>query len=192
MFSQVVSTLLRLTEEHADRWLEIGASHDVPIYGFERVIDPPPLDVNAHRLLDAFGKGLLTVADVWRDALAPETFGAVSRLAEDARDAAEAAGRADTPTTAEDSGFHFPDETWARVIYDMAVANHARVASVDKLVASLIPLYFGRVASLIVETKDLTTDQAEAFVERQARAFELAKPYLMSRWSDVSASVSVA
>src|SRR6187399_18072 len=81
MFSQVVSTLFRLTEEHAERWLETRSSHDVPIYGFERIIQPPPLDVNAHRLLDAFGKGLLTVADVWRDALAPETFGAVSRLA---------------------------------------------------------------------------------------------------------------
>ena len=45
-----------------------------------------------------------------------------------------------------------------------------------------MPLYFGRVASLIIETRELTTDQAEAFVERQARAFELAKPYLVERW----------
>ena len=43
MFSQVVSTLLRLTARHAERWLSIEGSHDVPIYGFERVIDPPPL-----------------------------------------------------------------------------------------------------------------------------------------------------
>jgi hypothetical protein len=41
------------------------------------------------------------------------------------------------------------------------------------------------VASLIIETRDLTTDQAEQFVERQARAFELAKPYLVGRWSGV-------
>jgi hypothetical protein len=30
----------------------------------------------------------------------------------------------------------------------------------------------------------LTTDQAEPFVERQARAFELGKPYLVARWTD--------
>ncbi len=147
MFSQVVSTLLRLTERHADRWLEVGASHDIPIYGFERIIDPPPLEVNARRLLDEFGKGALTVGDMWETALASETLAAVKRLADEAAAAAEAAGRADTPTTAEDSGFNFPDETWARVVYDMAVAHHAGAASIDKLVASLIPLYFGRVAS---------------------------------------------
>ena len=191
MFSQVVSTLLRLTQEHADRWLEVGASHDVPIYGFERIIDPPPLDVNAHRLLDAFGKGSLTVGEVWEAALAPDTYEVISRLSAEATAAADAAGRADTPTTAEDSGFNFPDEAWARVIYDMAVAHHAGIASVDKLVASLIPLYFGRVASLIVETKDLTTDQVEAFVERQARAFELNKSYLKTRWAAVGETATV-
>jgi hypothetical protein len=186
MFSQVVSTLLRLTEAHADRWLEVSATHDIPVYGFERIIDPPPLEVNVTRLLDEFAKGLLTAGDSWRTSLAPGTLTAVERLATEAGKAAEAAGRADKPTPAEDSGFHFPDETWARLIYDTAVAYHQRLVPIDKLVASLIPVYFGRVASLIVETKDLTTDQAEAFVERQARAYELAKPYLVERWSRVA------
>ncbi|MEO6349385.1 MAG: hypothetical protein ABIP53_01925, partial [Candidatus Limnocylindrales bacterium] len=66
---------------------------------------------------------------------------------------------------------------------DFAVAHHARIAPLHDLVASLVPLYFGRVASLIVETSDLTTDEAEAFVERQADAFEASKSYLMARWS---------
>ena len=42
MFSQVVATMLRLTARHAERWLSVQGSHDVPAYGFERVIDPPP------------------------------------------------------------------------------------------------------------------------------------------------------
>jgi glucosylglycerate synthase len=185
MFSQVVSTLLRLTEVHAERWLEVTATHDVPVYGFERIIDPPPLTVNTRRLLDEFAKGALTVGDIWKAALAPENLAVVLRLAQDAARAAEAADRADKPAPAESSDFNFPDETWARVMYDMALAHHARVEPLDKLIASLIPLYFGRVASLIVETRDLTTDQAEQFVERQARAFELAKPYLVERWAGV-------
>ena len=109
----------------------------------------------------------------------------MERLATEAGQAAEAAGRADKPTPAEESGFHFPDETWARVIYDTAWPTTSDSVPIDKLVASLIPVYFGRVASLIVETRDLTTDQAEAFVERQARAFELAKPYFVERWREV-------
>jgi hypothetical protein len=56
----------------------------------------------------------------------------------------------------------------------------------DRLVAALIPLYFARVASLIFETNELSTDQAEAFVERQARVFELTKPYLRERWASAA------
>ena len=52
MFSQVVGTLLRLTDLHAQSWLHVQASHDVPTYGFERYADPPPLDIDVARLLD--------------------------------------------------------------------------------------------------------------------------------------------
>jgi hypothetical protein len=182
MFSQVVSTILRLTERHAERWLEVEDTHEIPVYGFERIIDPPPLTVDTRRLLEEFAKGRVTVGEEWQAALAPEQYAAVMRLAREAADAVEAATRADTPTTVEDSRFGFPDETWARLIYDACLAARGRVLPMERLIASLIPLYFGRVAGLIIETRELTTDQAEAFVERQARAFELAKPYLVDRW----------
>jgi hypothetical protein len=182
MFSQVVSTILRLTERHAQHWLPIEASHDVPIYGFERVIDPPPLDVNTQRLLEQFAGGRLTMADIWAKSLSPEVNVQVTRLAEEAQAAVEGAVRADRPKPVEESGFGFPDETWARLIYDVCLSARAGAVPIDKMVAALIPLYFGRVASLVIETRDLTTDQAEAFVERQARAFELAKPQFVQRW----------
>ena len=46
------------------------------------------------------------------------------------------------------------------------------------------PIYFGRVASFIIENRSVTTDQAEERVERQAREFELLKPYLVGRWKE--------
>ncbi|HWH23529.1 MAG TPA: glycosyl transferase family 2 [Candidatus Limnocylindria bacterium] len=183
MFSQVVSTLLRLTEAHAERWLGVPASHDVPAYGFERIIDPPPLNVDVGRLMEEFAKGRLTVGDEWAAGLAPENAEVIGRLSAEAGQAVDAATRADAPAEVEQSGFHLPDETWARVIYDVALAHHHDRLPVDRLIASLVPIYFGRVASLIIETRELTTDQAEAFVERQARAFELSKPYLVERWN---------
>ena len=188
MFSQVVSTILRLTERHAARWLDVKGSHDIPVYGFERIIDPPPLEVNTQRLLEEFAKGRLTVRDTWASVLAPEQLAAVDHLAEEASEAVEMASRADTPATVEDSRFSFPDETWTRIIYDCALAARRKLQPMDRMVASLIPLYFGRVASLIIETRELTTDQAEAFVERQARAFELGKPYLVERWRALEAA----
>src|SRR5262245_54437884 len=51
MFRQVVGTILRLAVANHDRWADIHGSHDVPAYGFERYADPPPLEVDALRLL---------------------------------------------------------------------------------------------------------------------------------------------
>ncbi len=161
-------------------------SHDVPAYGFERIIEPPPLQVDSARLLEEFAKGRLTVGEEWQATLAPASLETVIALSEEAGQVLEEALRADTPTTIDEAAFNMPDETWARVVFDMAVAHHARVLPLERLVAALVPLYFGRVASLIFETRALTTDQAEAFVERQARAFELAKPYFIERWNQVA------
>jgi hypothetical protein len=107
-------------------------------------------------------------------------------LSEEAATLADRAMRSDTPRPDGDPAFHMPDEVWVRVMYDVLVSAHARAVEVDRLVASLIPLYFGRVASLIFETRQLTTDQAEAFIERQARAFELLKPYLVEKWGEAT------
>jgi hypothetical protein len=52
----------------------------------------------------------------------------------------------------------------------------------DRLIAALVPIYFARVASLVIEARDMTTQQAETLVERQARAFEQAKPSFAERW----------
>ena len=58
MFRQVVGTILRLAATHPEHWLAIHGSHDIPAYGFERIIDPPPLEVNTLRLLTEFHAGL--------------------------------------------------------------------------------------------------------------------------------------
>ena len=187
MFSQVLSTILRLTERHADRWLQVRGSHDVPAYGFERIVEPPPLQIDFLRLLEEFHRGRLAQGEQWDRMLAPQTAEMVCDLATDAGAAADRAARADTPRHPLEPGdFAFPDEAWARVVYDVCVAARRRVLPLDRLVAALVPLYFGRVAGLLLEVRDLNGEQAEAVVERQARAFELAKSYLVSRWQEVA------
>lgn len=183
MFSQVLGTILRLTERHADRWLQVRGSHDVPAYGFERILEPPPLEVDVVRLLDEFGRGRVAQGDAWDTMLAPETAELVCDLSADAARAAETGSRADVPRDLRAGAFVFPDEAWARVVYDVCVAAHRTILGVDRLVAALVPLYFGRVAGLLLEVRDMSGEQAEAIVERQARAYELAKPYLVARWT---------
>ena len=78
--------------------------------------------------------------------------------------------------------FAFADDVWARVMYDLIVVARDEPDRVDAFVASLVPIYFGRVASFVIENRDLTTERAEEHIERQAREFERLKPYLLDRW----------
>ena len=215
MFRQVVATILRLAARSPERWLEIKGSHDVPAYGFERIVDPPPLEVNTLRLVSEFNLGSVGMADTWAEMLAPATLATVLELAAEAGQRFDDASRrlgvhgGDTgagggsgsstgPTTHEMAdalaGFHFPDNVWARVIYDLVVtagrleratgeAAAKTATTLERYVAGLVPIYFGRVASFVVENRDITTDEAEERVERQAREFELLKPYLVEHWN---------
>ncbi len=199
MFRQVVGTILRLANQNAATWLPIRGSHTVPAYGFERIIDPPPLEVNTLRLLSEFHAGSLTMADVWRTMLSAESADTVLDLAEEAGRLGDAAraklgiGGDVASTTASTlemaeavSSFHFPDDVWARVVYDLVVAARDVDQPLERLVAALVPIYFGRVGSFVIENRHVTTDQAEERVERQAREFELLKPYLVQRWNAVA------
>jgi glucosylglycerate synthase len=200
MFRQVVGTILRLALRHADQWLTIRGSHDIPAYGFERIIEPPPLEVNTLRLLTEFHQGSLTLDDRWRQMFAPanvETLlvlaGEAGRLADSTRARLGLGGDASstTATTAELAdalaAFHFPDDLWARLIYDLVVGARTGKVGIEQAVAALVPVYFGRVGSFVIENRHMTTDQAEERVERQAREFELLKPYLLERWHAVDA-----
>jgi len=195
MFRQVVGTILRLAQKYADHWLTIKGSHDVPAYGFERIIDPPPLEVNTLRLLSEFHAGSLTLAHLWASMLAPATLEAVMELAVEAGQLGDVARAklglggdvaSTTATTLEMAdavnAFHFPDDLWTRVIYDLVVTARNPEHPLETLVAALVPIYFGRVGSFVIENRRVTTDEAEERVERQARAFELLKPYLIDRW----------
>jgi glucosylglycerate synthase len=195
MFRQVVGTILRLAQKYSSQWLSTRGSHDVPAYGFERIIDPPPLEVNTLRLLSEFHAGSLTLGDTWRSMLAPATAETVMELAAEAGRLGDAARAklgiggdvASTSATTLEmaeavSAFHFPDDVWARIVYDLVIAARDPRPSLESLVAALVPIYFGRVASFVIENRNVTTAQAEDRVERQAREFELLKPYLVERW----------
>jgi glycosyltransferase involved in cell wall biosynthesis len=205
MFRQVVGTILRLAVEYADDWLPIRGSHSVPAYGFGRIIDPPPLEVNTLRLLSEFHAGSLTLAEMWRSMLSPDSVDAVLELAEEAGRLGDAARAklgiggdvASTSATTLEmaeaaSAFHFPDDLWARVIYDLVLTARHPPHPLESLVAALVPIYFGRVGSFVIENRHITTEQAEERVERQAREFELLKPYLVQRWTAATSATDGA
>ncbi|MGD8513637.1 MAG: glycosyltransferase, partial [Deltaproteobacteria bacterium] len=57
------------------------------------------------------------------------------------------------------------------------------------LVNLVTPLYLGRVASFINQTKKMDSIQAEAVVEQQAQVFEDYKDYLIQIWEQANDQV---
>jgi len=75
-------------------------------------------------------------------------------------------------------------------VYDFAYSYLRWSRDRYKLVETMTPIYYGRVASFIMETADLTTDEAGEVVERQAEVFEREKAYLLERLGNWEMAVS--
>jgi hypothetical protein len=81
-----------------------------------------------------------------------------------------------------EADFRFPDDLWARTVYDFALGYRLRSLGRDHLLGALAPIYLAWLASFANETQRATAEEAEARLEKICLAFESQKPYLISRW----------
>jgi hypothetical protein len=165
MVAQSLGAVFTVMDRHGDLWLETRGSEPVPGY---RDLPPAlidPIDVDVEHMIEAFRLGLRDLTAIWEHIMAAETLGDVLAL-----DVAEAAH------------FRFPDDLWARVVYDFALGHHYRVVHREHLLRSLVPLYLGRTAAFVIATRDRDAAATEAHVEAVGTAFERQKPYLVERW----------
>ena len=127
MFSQVVGTLLRLTDApRRELARRPGLARHPRLRLRARTRDPPPLEVDVARLLDEFARGPTSVGEAWRQRCSRrDAARQVERAGRRGRSASwMRVSRADAPTRIEDATLRFPDEVWARVVGDVAVAAH--------------------------------------------------------------------
>ena len=125
-----------------------------------------PISVNVERMIRNFKLGVKDLMEIWRKALLPETarwLESIGRLSDEA--------------------FSFPQDLWVRIIYDFAVAYHKGSIHRDHLLKSMIPLYLGRVASLVKENIDVSASEVEEKIESLCKVFEEMKPYLIESWA---------
>ena len=83
-----------------------------------------------------------------------------------------------------DDEFHIPEELWARIVYDFAVAYNFSGENPGLVVGCLTPLYYGRTASFVKEVEDMSDVMVESLIEGQARLYEDNKKYLIKRWDE--------
>ncbi len=116
-------------------------------------------------MIEGFRLGLRDLTPIWEHILAPETLGDVLTLA-----------------VSDVARFRFPDDLWARVVYDFALGHHYAVVHRDHLLRSLVPLYLGRTAAFVLTTQGRSGEATEGMLDDIGAAFEQQKPYLVDRW----------
>ncbi len=163
--AQVVGLLFHEARLHAPAWQRLKGSRPVRTYG--ELASPPgePGQPQVGPMIAAFQLGYQELQQVWGAVLPPQTLLALKRL-----------------SRAPEESFSLDDGLWARVVYDFAVGYHLAIMDRALLLRSMTPLYLAWAAGFVREVRELSAAGVEERCERLSRGFELAKPYLISRW----------
>jgi glycosyltransferase involved in cell wall biosynthesis len=167
MFRQVTWTLFNLMEVYEDYWKNVRGSTPLETFGMEGYADPETVNVDLEALTDKFRAGFRHFGVLWKEIFSDDCYQEIEKIARLRSDE-----------------FTLPIETWVKVLYELAATFHAWKANRYKLVELVEPLYYGRVASFVNQSRNMSTQQAEELVEEQAMSFEGHKDYLISVWDE--------
>ena len=165
MLTQVVGSVFRLMEEYQTIWQVTKGSSPIPVIGPEYEVNVEPVSVNVERMVNGFKQGLQDLLPLWEIILSPDTLAELLPLGVLAVEE-----------------FRFPMDLWVPVVYDFALAYHDRALHREHLLKSLTPLYLGRTASFVLETRESGPEEVEGIIETLAEQYEAMKPYLAERW----------
>ena len=165
MFRQVVGTIFQLMEQHENFWKRAHPEIEIPSFGSFVGAEVHAFDIDEAALIEYFKVGYQNFAGVWERLIGADDFAAVKQLAE-----------------SDCCPLRLSDEVWVRIVYDYACVLRSTPVQRFKLLNTMVPLYYGRVASLVHALKDRDGDGAEAYFEEQAALFEKMKPYLIEKW----------
>ncbi|MFI5181639.1 MAG: glycosyltransferase family 2 protein [Thermoanaerobaculia bacterium] len=166
MMVQVLSALFERMEATEERWLSVTGSEPVPIAGEPPSVRPEPIPVRLAPLTEAFQRGVRDLPPVWEAFLSPETLGELQR----------AAASVPGPTLS--------DESWASILFQAAAEWKRGSLPRETLIRSLVPLYLGKVGSLVSEISDVSDEEAENRFEALGETFERTKPLLCRLWRE--------
>ncbi len=167
MFKDVVGTLFELMCRYDHFWKDVRWSRPTAVYGFG-VGDlevPPPVEVDTGRVMEKLRSGLTKYWDLYSAICHADNINKLGEVA-------------DFP----EEGFEFPTVLWSKILYDFSVAYRDKVVPRDDLLGALLPLYYAKTLSFVLETQAMNNQQVEEFIEDQCLHFEKTKPYLVERW----------
>ncbi len=170
MFKQVIGTIFSLVEENQSVWKKIKRSKDLPTFGFQARVIPEEVHQDFDELFHHFQKGAKKFNCIWEEILKQETYWDLQKMLQRSK-----------------TNFVFSYKLWVKTIYDYILFSHRfrhtfMEMSLPLVLESMIPLYFGFVASFVKKTQDMNNQEAEEEIERISLEFEQSKKYLADNW----------
>lgn len=170
MFKQIIGTIFSLVEENHDVWKKIKGSEDLPTFGFKASMIPEEVLQDFGDLIYSFQSGIKKFNCFWEEILKQDTYHALEKI-----------------FTLPRKGFVFSPNLWAKIIYDYILFFHRfkhtfMEVSLPLVLESMIPLYYGFIASFVLHSKDMSNQEAEEEIEKISLEFEKLKPYLIENW----------
>lgn len=166
-FQEAVGTMLRQIYVGRKTWPRIDQMKSFPsLTEFAPLPHSRPTPFNnGADYIEALTLGWMEYRSLWQRIMLPENLTSVEYLAS-------------KPI----NQFYFPPDLWAKIAYDFTVVYNKGERDPDTVIASLYPLYLGRLASFWSEIAGLTTVGRAGTVAAQAVEFEEHLPYLKYRW----------
>lgn len=165
MLYQVVGATFDLMEEYSDAWKLVKTSEPIPSFGFQYTVGLEPIAVNIDRMLERFRLGMKELIKIWKEFLSKDVIDFLQKAESLPADK-----------------FHFYDDVWAEIIYSFALASHKKIINREHLLKSLTPLYIGRTASFVMDTKNSDAAEVDEKIEKLCRVFENKKFFLIVNW----------
>jgi hypothetical protein len=163
--SQVLGALFLDVERFAPWWQRARGSQPVAEFGDNEPVSGHAAPPDPALLMRAFQSGTRSLEGIWGTVLPASTLAELQQLA-----------------LLGPSTFRMADQTWARIVYDFAVAHRIHVKDRAQLMRAFGPLYMGWAASYTLEISDASAAAVEHRIEELCGAFEMMKPYFVSRW----------
>ncbi|MFH1481663.1 MAG: glycosyltransferase [Pseudomonadota bacterium] len=167
MFREVLSALFSMMERYESYWKGVKGSEPLETFGFEGDVEPEPVKVNLDGMIELFKTGYQQFSSLWKEIFCEDCFDEIKKAA-----------------SLNESQFHFSANIWVQILYELAATFHLWSVNREKLLGLVTPLYYARVASFVRETWKMSSQEAEALVEEQAKKFEEHKDYLIKVWDE--------
>jgi hypothetical protein len=162
---QAVGTMYRFLDTDAS-WQKGNGSEAVPSEGPQAEITCDPVQINPQRMLAMFQSGVADLEPVLASILTPSTLADLHAAA-----------------TLGEEHFRFPDDLWAKTVYEFAAAYHESVISRDHIIQALAPLYRGKAYEFLTTNREAASAEVESRIEALGATFERLKPYLLQIWN---------